>query len=101
MYSSLRNVFDSSVVHVFSVFIFQIGAAYQMSNVSLYVVDLKRVQPFMMNTPRVTTVVNTGVNDLPKTSGMWDFYTETEGWTLQWNQFWDYWSSKNCHFGGS
>ena len=70
MYSSLRNVFDSSVVHVFSVFIFQIGAAYQMSNVSLYVVDLKRVQPFMMNTPRVTTVVNTGVNDLPKTSGM-------------------------------
>ena len=49
---------------------FQIGAAYQMSNVSLYVVDLKRVQPFMMNTPRVTTVVNTGVNDLPKTSGM-------------------------------
>ena len=69
IHSSLRNVFNSSV-HVFSVFIFQIGAAYQMSNVSLYVVDLKRVQPFMMNTPRVTTVVNTGVNDLPKTSGM-------------------------------
>jgi len=43
-----------------------IGAAYQMSNVSLYVVDLKRVQPFGMTTPRVTTVVNTGVNDLPK-----------------------------------
>ena len=37
-----------------------------MSNVSLYVVDLKRVQPFGMTTPRVTTVVNTGVNDLPK-----------------------------------
>ena len=43
-----------------------------MSNVSLYVVDLKRVQPFMMNTPRVTTVVNTGVNDLPKTSGKFE-----------------------------
>ena len=25
-----------------------------------------------MNTPRVTTVVNTGVNDLPKTSGMFE-----------------------------
>ena len=71
IYSSCRNVFNSCV-HVFSVFIFQIGAAYQMSNVSLYVVDLKRVQPFMMNTPRVTTVVNTGVNDLPKTSGMFE-----------------------------
>ena len=37
-----------------------------MSNVSLYVVDLKRVQPLGMTTPRVTTVVTTGVNDLPK-----------------------------------
>ena len=26
----------------------------------------------MMNTPRVTTVVNTGVNDLPKTSGKFE-----------------------------
>ena len=71
MYSFiLENCIQFTYIHVFSVFIFQIGAAYQMSNVSLYVVDLKRVQPFMMNTPRVTTVVNTGVNDLPKTSGM-------------------------------
>ena len=46
--------------------VFQIGAAYSMSNVSLYVVDLKRVQPFMMAASRVTTVVHTGgANDLP------------------------------------
>lgn len=37
-----------------------------MSNVSLYVVDLKRVQPFMMAASRVTTVVHTGgSNELP------------------------------------
>ena len=40
--------------------ILQIGASHSMSNVSLYVVDLKRVQPFMSATSRVTTVVNTG-----------------------------------------
>ena len=39
----------------------QIGAAYSMSNVSLYVVDLKRVQPFMSAPSRVTTLqLNTG-----------------------------------------
>ena len=31
-----------------------------MSNVSLYVVDLKRVQPFVSAPSRVTTVVHTG-----------------------------------------
>jgi hypothetical protein len=39
-----------------------------MSSVSLYVVDLKRVQPFMMAASRVTTVVHTGSKDLPKSS---------------------------------
>jgi len=44
-----------------------IGAAYQMSNVSLYVVDLKRVQPFNLMKPasKVTTVVHTGSTDIP------------------------------------
>ena len=41
-------------------FSLQIGAAYSMSNVSLYVVDLKRVQPFMSAPSRVSTVVRTG-----------------------------------------
>ena len=41
--------------------------AYQMSNVSLYVVDLKRVQPFNLMKPasKVTTVVHTGSTDIP------------------------------------
>ena len=39
-----------------------------MSNVSLYVVDLKRVQPFNVAASRVTTVVKTGSNDLPPKS---------------------------------
>ena len=47
-----------------------------MSNVSLYVVDLKRVQPFGMTTPRVTTVVNTGVNELPKNTSNADEFVK-------------------------
>ena len=35
-----------------------------MSNVSLYVVDLKRVQPFMMAASMVKTVVHTGGNEI-------------------------------------
>ena len=41
-----------------------------MSNVSLYVVDLKRVQPFNLMKPasKVTTVVHTGSKDIPPKS---------------------------------
>jgi hypothetical protein len=44
----------------------QVGAASQMSNVSIYIVDLKKVQPFgfprapVPGGPGIVTVVNTG-----------------------------------------